>query len=202
MTQESTKPPAKDTLNLHMFPARVDAGEGQEITQAAAAALIVWAERYGLDAWAGHTCYMYGRPYVTMTGAIANAEKHPDYRGCAMKPMDKTTRAALGLQETDSAWVAQVFRKEIEHPFEAHGVVTALERAHLKERMLRNTKSDARNMPKTETEIEGLVNQRLSYIPVWTRPGLQAQARAVRRAHLLAYPIRGLEEQAKREGEQ
>ena len=194
MTQEIAQPTAKDTLNLHMFPARVDAGEGAEITQAAALALLVWAESYGLDAWAGHVCLMYGKPYVTMPGAIANASKHPDYAGCALRPMDKATRQALDLQEKDSAWIAQVWRKGIEHSFEAHGVVTAQERAQLRERMLANAKKDPRNMPKTDAEMEGLVNLRLSYIPIWTRPGMQAQARAVRRAHLLAYPIRGLEE--------
>ncbi len=182
-----TTPRAK--LDLAMFPGAKDAGDYHEITPLAAQALITYAERYGLDAWAGHVSYMYGKPYITEKGAMANAEKHKEYKGFSATMTTKEERKALDLKPDDLAWTCNVYRSDRDHPTIEYGIVYDWELQELQdqvsERLLREMKGREVDGPTHER----MVLDKLSYLPLYRRPGHQAYIRAIKRAHLAAFAL-------------
>lgn len=158
---------AKPKLDMALFPAKDDAGDRKQITAQAAITLLVWAEGYGLDAWQGHVCYMHGKPYVTEHGAVANALKYPEYGGFALTPVSPDDLERKGFSPGSWVWECTVRAKGGEMSFSAYGEVT-------------------------EEEVQRLVADnpdKAQYLPIVKSPRKIAQARAIRRAHLLAFPL-------------
>ena len=103
----------------------------------------------------------------------------------------------LGLVTDDLAWTCSVLRSDRDLPIVEYGIVydSELQELHkqVSERLLREMKGREVDA----ATHERLVLERLSYLPLYRRPGHQAYIRAIRRAHLAAFPL----EQVTTEGE-
>ena len=191
MTQEKLPAIRRATLDLATFPALQDAGDRRTITPAMLHALIQWSANYGLDPWQGHTCYMYGKPYVTEKGAMANAKRYTEYAGHACRLIPQADHEARGFGKEDMVWECTVWVRGLDHPVIEYGEVTEVELQMLKAQVERNVREEARNFGKSPAELERLVFERLQFLPLTKSPGKMARARAIRRAHLLAFPLKG-----------
>lgn len=191
MTQKQLAKPTDKTMMFKAFPALTDAGDGHQITIEEARSLISWAAKYDLDAWAGHVCYMYSKPYVTEKGALANAQKDKRYRGFVYPSINDADIKALGYPDPIAAWACEVYIDGFPNPITEYGVVTQSELDILKVRMWRNIAKQQHAEKYSDQDIESIVLDRLMYIPLWRQPSTMARARAIRRAHLLAFPLKG-----------
>ena len=160
-------------LPATMFPAAKDGGENKVLSIAQVEALIAWGKNYGLDAWQGHVLYMYGKPYVTERGAVANAQTYPEYNGFVTMSLDPDAREARGLARDGYAYLCAVYIKSREHPIEDFGEVSMEEIERAKERY----------------------GEGVKFLPIFNSPAKMAYARAIRRAHLLAFPLKKKGEQ-------
>jgi len=157
----------KSRAEMAQFPIRIDAGDFREITPAAQIALIAWAEHYGLDAWAGHVVYYFGKPYVTADGYLWRAKTQPTFRGITTSWASAEVIKALRLLDIDYVWEACVYDDRFREPIKAYGAVTAGE-IHAARESLKG---------KAET------------LPIVRKPWGIAEKRAIRSALKLAYPI-------------
>lgn len=193
MIEENLPVKRERTLDLAMFPAAQDAGSRQDLTQEVMTALITWSSTFGLDAWAGHTCYMYGKPYVTERGAQANAEKYQAYQGYTMRRVKGEELADLDLEHDDIVWECAVDRRDRSQPIIEYGVVTRRDIDGLAELTRRNVRRRPESKDLDDYEIELKAFDSLSYLPLWRNPNNMARVRAIRRAHLSAFPLQGYE---------
>lgn len=185
-------PPAKASfLDPSHLPARFDAGDHREVDLAQAQHLVAWAANFGLDAWADHVCMMYGAPYVTEKGAIANAEKYQAYQGYEMRRVKGEELQDLGLEPDDIVWECAVDRRDRSHPIVEYGVVHRADLHHLEEQARRNLRKDPANAGLDDYDLEVRLVDRLSYLPLYRNPNNIARVRAIRRAHLTAFPLQG-----------
>ncbi len=188
---DKAKLPAKRdiSLNLEMFPGAKDAGDYHQVSATQAWALIAYAQRYGLDAWAGHVSYMYGKPYITEKGAMANAEKSKAYKGFSAVMAGKDERKGLNLKPDDLAWTCTVYRSDRDQQATEYGIVYDSELQELHKQVSDRLLRDMRGKEVDAPTHERMVMEKLSYLPLYRRPGHMAYIRAIRRAHLTAFPL-------------
>ena len=160
-----------------LVPFTKDGGSGQAIAPVMAHALAVWSERYGLDPFAGQVIYYFGQPYVTEKGAIANACNSERYMGfsCSMLGPEEMKRMRLD-PNCDIAYMCCVHIKDYKEPVVEYGEV-------------RQTEID---------EASRKFGANAPFLPIVRFPVKMARARAIRRAHLIAFPLvnEGQEEKA------
>jgi len=179
------------TLSMALFPAGQDAGDHRAVSRQQALALIAWSSRYGLDAWAGHTCYMYGRPYVRTEGALYLGRSRESYRGYSVSPLGPEDRARHGYADHDVVYECIVDDRELAQGVRELGSVTEMERDLAKLQCRANAERDLAGKQATEAQIELETLRRQLTLPVLRNPAQQAETRAIRRAHLRAYPLEG-----------
>jgi len=138
----------------------------------------------------GHVAIMYGKPYLTEKGAVANAASSPDYNGYDVEHVPQKELKDHGLEREDIAWVCRVYTKGRDHPITELGVVTQVELTRLREKVIANLKRDKNTQNLTESALEFQADARLRYLPLYVHPGNQARVRAIRRAHTLAVPLK------------
>lgn len=182
------------SLSLALFPAGQDAGDHRAISRQQAMALIAWSERYGLDAWAGHTCYMYGRPYVRVEGALYLGRSRESYRGYSVSPMGPTDRTLHGYGEHDVVYECIVDDRVLGLVVREVGAVTEMERDLAKLQCQVNAERDLAGKGTTPATLEMEVLRRRLTLPILRNPAQQAETRAIRRAHLRAYPLEGYQD--------
>lgn len=158
---------AVGTRKFGDFPAKTDGGTGMMISPTEARFLVGWAKEYGLVAWLGHVCFMYGKPYVQIAGRIYNAHSTGEFRGYECYPMTDRRKREAGIPEDAWAWRAEVYRKGGEHPFVDYGVVTQEE--------VEKAKRDH--------------GEKAGYLPIVKSPSLMAEKRALARALERAFPL-------------
>jgi len=166
-----------------------DAGDAHPLTGEQIRLALWFAQTYNLDPYQGQVAIMYGRPYLTERGAVANAARNPDYNGHDLEHVPQADLEGLNLTREDVAWICRVYHKGREHPTTDIGVVTHQELVELRGKVFRNLRSEQRSQNLTDAALEQQVDQRLRYLPLYTTPGKMAMARAVRRAHTLAFPL-------------
>ena len=149
------------------FPASTDAGTRKALDHQQIEVLCAWAERYGLDPWAGHVYYTYGRPEVTEKGALARASASGNFAGLRCRPITQEEAKALGFPTPGTGWECSVLFKEDTEPMVDYGWVTDAEVAELQ-----------KNHPQTSKTL-----------PLVAHTTLQARARATRRALMRAFPL-------------
>lgn len=191
MTQKQIAKPTDKTMMFRAFPALTDAGTRQSISIEAARALISWAAKYDLDAWAGHVCYMYGKPYVTEKGALANAMGGKGYKGFTWRKLKGEDLEELASPDVVACWECAVFVEGYPNPVVELGEVRQVELDMLKAQVMRNLAKEMSAERHSDQDIEALAEDRLIYLPLWRQPSQQARTRAIRRAHLVAFPLRG-----------
>lgn len=186
--------PVKGALSMALFPAGQDAGDHRQITRQQALALIAWSERYGLDAWAGHTCYMYGRPYVRVEGALYLGRTRESYRGYSVSPMGPNDRTVHGYGPHDVVYECIVDDRVLGHGVRELGSVTTMERDLAKLQCRTNVERELAGKQATEAMVELETLRRQLTLPILRNPAQQAETRAIRRAHLRAYPLEGYQD--------
>lgn len=188
------RPPLARRTQLDHLPSlsqvRTDAGNAAEVTLQQYQALVAWSEEYGLDVEAGQACFMYGLPYVTERGAVANAARDPDYDGYEVRRLSDAEKEDLGFQAADIIWECAVAHKDRALPTTELGVVQADERQQQLDKIVRNLERDPKTRNWSRDQVERVASERAAYTPLFGRPTLMARARAIRRAHLLAFPLR------------
>jgi len=153
---------------LALAPFNLDGGDGKEITLDQARYLIAWSRRYDLDPFAGHTVFMFGKPYVTEKGALHWAQRKEGYRGFVWRPLRKDEYEEWGIPEdTEAAILCQVYCALRSEPVTEVGYVTHRE----------------------IVELERKHGSKAQYLPIVKSPREQAKARAIRKAHLRAFPL-------------
>lgn len=163
----SNQGPPRTELNRTHFPGLVDGGDGKELQATAAAFLVRYATAYGLDAWQGHVVLFFGQPFVTEKGAIANAQKYGKlYRGFNAYPMTPLRLEQHGKPSGTYGWECEVLQQG-RAPLHEWGFVEPEEISTLKIKF----------------------GARAQFLPIVKHPGTMARARAVRRAHILAFPL-------------
>lgn len=172
MTQQHSLLPREREKPKGLVPFDRDGGDRKLLLPDQLQALIAWSERYNLDPWAGHVILYYGKPYVTEKGAMAWARRHKEYRGHALSLVPLQECKAMGLGDQDIAYRCEVFVASLDHPVVEFGEV----RWEEVQEAISKWKEDA------------------YYLPLVKAPGKMARARAIRRAHLLAFPL-GLSEE-------
>jgi len=177
------------TRSLAMFPGKQDAGDRRMISREAAIALINWAKQYGLDAWSGHCCYMYGQPYIEEKGVLYHANHQKTYRGYITIPIKEVDYAELGYPDAISIWECTVFLGGDWQPIREWGVVDNAEIMRLRRQVEVGVRKEHQAGTIDEATIQNLVTDKLSYLPLCRYPSTQARTRAIRRAHLKAYPF-------------
>jgi len=161
MTQE------RRGLSLSIAPFATDGGDGKPIPREKAEHLVRWAHLYALDPWAGHVIIMYGRPFITAEGALARARANPRYEGYTLRALEEAEKEELGVPKDAWAYECAVIVKGDRHPIVEWGVVTREE----------------------VEEAKARAGERARFLPIVKAPWAQAQARAIRRAHLRAFPL-------------
>jgi len=189
MSQQTGPELIDKTRSLAMFPGKQDAGDRKPVSREAAIALINWAKQYGLDAWSGHVCYMYGQPYITERGVLYNSNKQHDYRGYSVEVITESQYAVLGYPDAISIWVCHVFAKDRDVTIDEWGVVDKSEIDKLKRQVEAGVRKEHQPGTVDETLIQNIVADKLSYLPLCRAPSTMARTRAIRRAHLKAYPV-------------
>jgi len=177
------------TRSLSMFPGKQDAGNRANITREAAIVLINWAKQYGLDAWSGHVCYMYGQPYIEERGALYNANRKKGYRGYSVQVVHEEEYALLGYPDAIAIWVCHVWLDGREASITEWGVVDKAEIDKLRRQVEATVRKEHEKAPLDENLIANIVADKLSYLPLCRSPSTQARTRAIRRAHLKAFPF-------------
>lgn len=199
MTQKQLPATQDKSMMFRAFPANTDAGDRKAISIEAARALISWAAKYGLDAWANHACYMYGKPYVTEKGALANALGGKGYKGFTWRKLKGEELQELGAPDSVACWECSVFVEGYPNPIVEIGEVTQSELDTLRNRIRWSIAKEQSAERHSDQDIEAMTDDRLMYLPLWRTPSTMARARAIRRAHLLAFPLKGYVEPELRE---
>ena len=153
--------------SLRDFPSRTDAGTYKEITADQARFLVSWAKAYGLDAWLGHVCFIFGKPYFQVSGRIFNAHRSRMFGGMATRPLGEEAVTHAGFKPGDYVWEAEVWRKDWDRPVVELGVVTQEEIERLKQEKPESAR----------------------FLPVVKVPSLMAEKRALARALDRAFPL-------------
>lgn len=85
-----------------------DLGSKAALTVQQQRALVDYARHYGLDAYRGHVCIMYGKPYIGIDGYLykANKSKRP-YR-MPSRPMTDEERTQYQVGDKDIAWLCEL----------------------------------------------------------------------------------------------
>ena len=167
MTQQHSLISREGAKPKELVPFDRDGGDRKLLLPDQVQALVTWAERYDLDPWAGQVILYYGKPYVTERGAMAWARRHKEYRGHALSLVPPQECKAMGLGEQDIVYRCEVFVAGLDRPVVEFGEV----RWEEVQEAISKYKEDA------------------YYLPIVKAPGKQARARAIRRAHLLAFPL-------------
>lgn len=160
-----------EKLDLAIFPAKEDAGDRRAIDAARAIALITWAKGYGLDPWQGHVVYYFGKPYVTEKGAVTNARNYPDYSGFTLINVPPEDREARGFDRDGYVYECTIWIKGRDLPLVEYGEVGTEE----------------------IDKCRAAYGDKAQFLPVVNFPGKIARSRAIRRAHLLAFPLKKVE---------
>ncbi len=151
-----------------LVPFAKDGGSGTIVAPAVLEGLVAWSEQYGLDAYAGQTLVMYGQPYITEKGAVANAMRHPKYRGFSVALVATERMKEMKLDTSnDIAYECMVHMDGYHSPIVEYGEVT-------------------------QAEVNAAMakfGSNAPFLPLVKSPGKMARARAIRRAHLLAVPL-------------
>lgn len=189
MSQQTGLELLDKTRSMSMFPGKQDAGDRRPITREAAIALINWAKQYGLDAWSGHVCYMYGQPYIQERGMLYHANRQKNYRGYSTLPVQEAHYIELGYPDAISVWECSVFLTGDRAPITEWGVVDKAEIDKLRRQVEASVRKEHQSGTIDETTIAMIVADKLSYLPLCRAPSTMARTRAIRRAHLKAYPI-------------
>ena len=164
------RPPAilaKEEKHLTHFPARQDGANRQVLTLDQVRYLIEWARNAGLDAWKGHVCMYYGKPYVTISGRLANAFASGQFAYMNSWRANKDEKAELGYAQEDKVFFAEVKRRDMERPVQCWGVVTDQE---VKQAIAKS-------------------GQDALYLPIVKSPQHLAEKRALARALDRAFPL-------------
>ncbi len=189
MSQQLTPELIDKTRSLSMFPGKQDAGDRRIISREAAIALINWAKQYGLDAWSGHVCYMYGQPYINERGVLYHANRQKAYRGYSISPVPQSQYADLGYPNALAIWECNVYLKDREGAITEWGVVEESEIAKLRRQVEAGVRKEHGQGTIDETLVQNIVADKLSYLPLCHAPSTMARTRAIRRAHLKAFPF-------------
>lgn len=106
---------------------REDLQTGLALNRDAVAALIAYAQDYGLDPYRGHVCLMYGEPYITLDGYlyVANQSKWP-YR-LASHPLSAEEQRAYLVKEGEHAWLCELTLLDTGQLVTGLGIVTVEE---------------------------------------------------------------------------
>jgi len=72
---------------LDLMP-KADLGSGEILDQYMIRALIVYAQKYGLDAYRGHVMLMYGKPYIGLDGYLFHAKRSGIEYALRSRPLD------------------------------------------------------------------------------------------------------------------
>lgn len=189
MSQQTDLQLLDKTRSLSMFPGKQDAGDRRMISREAAIALINWAKQYGLDAWSGHCCYMYGQPYAEEKGVLYHCNGQKNYQGYMVTVVKEAQYEELGYKDAISVWECNVFVKGYVQPITEWGVVDNTEIMKLRRQVEVGVRKEHQAGTVDETTIQNLVTDKLSYLPLCRYPSTQARTRAIRRAHLKAFPF-------------
>jgi len=189
MSQQPGTELVDKTRTLTMFPGKQDAGDRRIISREAAIALINWAKQYGLDAWSGHVCYMYGQPYINERGALYYANRQKAYRGYSITVAPESQYVLLGYPDAIAVWECCVWISGYEKPIQEWGVVESGEIAKLKRQVEATVRKEHGAATVDEATIQNIVADKLSYLPLFRAPSTMARTRAIRRAHLKAFPF-------------
>lgn len=111
-----------------------DLETGSKLTPAEISLLLGFAEVSGLDAYRGHVCMMYGRPYPTLEGLEYRARNLKVPYSRTGRPLEDRELLALGYLTEDIGWLSTVTRLDTGEVFEGLGFVTMAERAELSKR--------------------------------------------------------------------
>ena len=196
MTQEHI-PPQRSLITpraeapREIIPFDRDGATGEVLGPDLVRALILYGQRYGLDPYAGELIYYRGLPYVTERGAVHNAVRSQRYRGHAVSIVPPEERKAMGLQDGDIAYRCEVWVKDVAEPIVEFGEVTAAELEQTKTQVASAVARDRDFRETTPAQQERETLRRLQFLPLMKSPGKMARARAIRRAHLLAFPLKG-----------
>jgi len=144
-----------------------DAGDGKKLVVDDVKLLIAWARRYGLDPLAGHVIYYYGKPFITVDGAIAWAKKQKEYKGHNIILLSGKTKVEEGFREEDIIAKATIYVEGYQTPIVDYGIVT----------------------PEEIEETKKKREDKAYYLPLIRHPVKMAMARAIRRALKRAFPL-------------
>jgi len=164
------EPTEEEKKVLSIIP--IDAGDNRKLTVDDVRFLIAWARRYGLDPLAGHVIYYYGKPFVTIDGAIVWAKKQKEYKGHSIILLGGKTKVEEGFREEDIVAKATVYIEGYQTPVVDYGVIT----------------------PEETEETRRKYGDKALYLPLIRHSVKMAMARAIRRALKRAFPLFPLEE--------
>ncbi len=149
---------------------REDIGEKKLLSPEDRLGLIQYAAIYGLDAFLGHVCLMYGEPYITAEGYFYNAKRSNKKFSLASMPMSDAQRIVYQAPQGSFAWLCFVKSEQMTEPVLGIGIVTAEELTE-----------EARGKP-----------GQLRYPVVAAHPTLMAQKRAEWQALRRAFPLEAI----------
>jgi hypothetical protein len=104
-----------------------DLGTNAMLVPEEAELLIKYAEKCKLDAWLGHVCLMYGKPYITIDGYLYHARKSGKEYSLESRPMTTVEKDQYMLGATDHGWIAVLRFPRTGETFTGTGIVTYAE---------------------------------------------------------------------------
>lgn len=118
---------------LRLLP-REDLGNRKELGIVEISALVSWAENLGLNAYLGHICLFYGKPYPTIDGYYyLNSRRQPPFH-IGTRPMTDEEKIAFMIEDATHAFIAEAWLGEEKLPETGVGYVTRDEQEEKSER--------------------------------------------------------------------
>ncbi len=104
-----------------------DLGTTNILSQSQVQMLIDYSQQYGLDAFRGHVCMMYDKPYIGLDGYLYHAKQTKRPFSLRSQPMNKAEYEAMHLAPEDHGWITTLTFLDTNAIFVGVGIVTRAE---------------------------------------------------------------------------
>lgn len=120
-TASPTTPPMLNNLNV------TDLGDGRLLTSDQVKGMVIYGQRYRLDAYRGHVAIMYGRPYITIDGYYYHLATSGKCLKIETQPLPQELRQLYMIPDGAHAWLCIGSNLETGEMWSGVGIVTAEE---------------------------------------------------------------------------
>lgn len=102
----------------------LDVESGQALSGSQLSLMVAKADEWGLDAYRGHLCFMYGKLYPTLDAHLFKASCTNQAYDLLSRPLTSEERQIYIVPEGSHAWIAELMIQEPKRRFGGVGIIT------------------------------------------------------------------------------